>query len=74
MQTLIEEPEASQGAVLRKPRHRSLAQHLSPSDRRLLLAASFRLLLKRLNHGIEIRRSDVLRLVDFADFDVEEVA
>jgi hypothetical protein len=51
-----------------------LAQHLSPSDRRLLLAASFRLLLKRLNHGIEIRRSDVLRLVDFADFDVEEVA
>lgn len=46
-------------------------ENLSPSDRRLLLAASLRLLLRRLNHGFAIRRDEVLRVVEFADGDGE---
>lgn len=48
-----------------------LAESVSSDDRRLLLAASFRLFLRRLNHGIAIRRTDLLRLLDFADDDGE---
>jgi hypothetical protein len=51
--------------------HAVLADSLSPSDRKLLLAASFRLFLRRLNHGIAIRRADLRRLLDYADSDGE---
>jgi hypothetical protein len=49
-------------------------ENLSPSDRRLLLAASLRLFLRRLNHGLTVRRNDVLRVVEFADGDGEAAA
>lgn len=45
--------------------------HQSPADRRLLLISMLRLFLGRLRHGIAIRRTDLLRLLDFADSDVE---
>lgn len=40
---------------------------LSCTDRRLLLAASFRLFLRRLAAGVPVLRSDVARLADYAD-------
>ncbi len=45
---------------------------LSQSDRRLLLAASLGLLLRRIRVGLEIRSADVSRLVAFADDAVPE--
>lgn len=44
-----------------------LTENISTKDRRLLLAASLRLFLRRLDHGISVRRDDLLRLADFAD-------
>lgn len=49
-------------------RPQSQGQNRLPhADRRLLLAASFRLFLRRLAIGIPILRSDIVRLADFAD-------
>jgi hypothetical protein len=48
---------------------RTTADSLTPADRRLLLAATFRLFLRRLHYGISIRRDDLLRLADYADGD-----
>jgi hypothetical protein len=56
------------------PQTLRLAGSISSSDRRLLLAASFRLFLRRLNHGFAVRRDDLLRLADFAESDVEKAA
>jgi hypothetical protein len=44
---------------------------LSPTERRLVLISTLGLFLRRLRHGIAIRRIDLLRLLDFADSDVE---
>ena len=49
----------------------NLADDVTASDRRLLLAASFRLFLRRLSHGILVRRSDLARLADFGERDAE---
>jgi hypothetical protein len=40
---------------------------LSSADKRLLLAASFRLFLRRLSHGVAVRRDDILRVSVYGD-------
>jgi hypothetical protein len=72
MQTIVDGEEVSQG--LPQVSASSLGCEISSWDRRLLLAASFRLFLRRLHHGIPVLRSDVQRLVDFADRDMETAA
>lgn len=71
METLVEKQVASQWndqeCVL--PQASNLAGNVTSTDRRLLLAASFRLLLRRLHHGIILRRSDLVRLLDYAERD-----
>ena len=39
---------------------------LSESDRRLLICASLRLFLRRLNHNLPVNRSDLLRVACYA--------
>jgi len=76
MQTVIEEHDPRQEvapeiSVKRRSQSSAIAKAISPSDRKLLLAASFRLFLRRMNHGIAIRRADLRRLLDYADSDGE---
>jgi hypothetical protein len=45
----------------------STANFLSRTGRRVLLASSLRLLLRRLAMGIQVTQADVVRLADYAD-------
>ena|ERR1700680_1067056 len=73
MQTVSAEQGVSQGVGTAPPALSSqdptLAENISPSDRRLLLAASFGLFLFRIRHGLTVWRGDVLRVADLADRD-----
>jgi hypothetical protein len=59
------------------PRNISLADRLSPSDRRLLLISSLSLLLKRARHNFAVTSDDLTRLAPYADSpspDIESAA
>lgn len=78
MKTIVEDPGVSQAVEAASPTQSSQdstpVDTLPRSDRKLLLAASLGLLLRRMHHGIVVRRGDLLRLVDYADDDIETAA
>jgi hypothetical protein len=45
----------------------AVAEEIPPSGRKLLLAASFRLFLRRLQHGFPVTRTELIYLLPYAD-------
>jgi hypothetical protein len=58
---------AKEKAVKRLSHSSIVAESVSPAGHRLLLAASFRLFLRRLQHGFPVTRTELVYLLPYAD-------
>jgi hypothetical protein len=59
--------DSNRDTAVPKQKQYSFRQSLSSADRNLLLRATLRLFLRRLNHNVSVFRDDLLRVAYYAE-------